>query len=150
MDGVTQKRIAFGGIEVTVPPPWHDITDEVEVDNAPYTLADSEGVGALQFSIALYEGGAVPDPSQEKLRDMALKFGEDRNLGDPFEESLFTHEALRGAGMNYQWGDDFIRVWYVSDGRSFAFVTYCCEWEHQRREVSLCEDIVKSLRFVPR
>jgi len=145
VDGVTQKQIAFGGVEVTAPPPWYDITDEV--DNSPYTLADSEGVGALQFSIALYQGGVVPNPSQEELRNMAMDFGKGRDLGDPLEECSFTIETLRGAGMSFRWADDFLRVWYVSDGKNLAFITYVCEWGEQYREILTCENIVKSLRF---
>ncbi|HEU6442383.1 MAG TPA: hypothetical protein VFF38_08475 [Microvirga sp.] len=148
MDGVTPIRLAFGGVEATVPGTWRDITDEVEADAPPYTLADpDEGVGALQFSIAAYQGGAMPAPSREELRDMALGFGKERDCGKPFEERLFTDEFLRGAAMSFRREEDFLRVWYISDGWNVAFITYVCEWSEQDRELSVCEDIVKSVRF---
>ncbi|PVE24374.1 hypothetical protein DC522_10930 [Microvirga sp. KLBC 81] len=151
MDGVTQKLIELGGGEVIVPDAWYDITDEVEADDPPYTLAEPDkGIGALQLSIALYQGGVAPAPSQDDLRNMALRFGEQRGLDEAFEEQVFMNESLRGAAMSFRWEEDFIRIWYVSDGRSIAFVTYVCEWGEQNRELSTCEDIVKSLRFGPR
>jgi hypothetical protein len=39
-------------VAVEVPCGWGDITDTVEADNPPYTLAHRDGVGALQFSVA--------------------------------------------------------------------------------------------------
>ena len=45
--------VAFDTFEVQVPRGWADITDTVEAANAPYTLAHRNGVGALQFSVAL-------------------------------------------------------------------------------------------------
>ena len=148
MDGV--KQIDLGGIEVSAPASWYDITDEVEGENPPYTLAEpEEGVGALQFSSAIHKGGVVPAPSPDDLRNMALDFGKRRSLGDAFDQQIFANGMLRGAGVSYRWEEDFIRVWYVSDGRNLVFITYVCDWVSRDRELSTCGNIVKSLRFGP-
>ena len=76
-------RIAFDTFAVQVPRGWADITDEVEADDPPYTLAHTDGVGALQFSVALYEGGPVPNPTPVDLRAMVREFGRKRGLGKP-------------------------------------------------------------------
>ncbi len=44
-------------------------------------------------------------------------------------------------------GGDFVRVWYVSDGLSFARVTYVCEAGRETEELADCEQIIGSLAF---
>ncbi|WP_224367707.1 hypothetical protein [Hyalangium versicolor] len=145
---MTSRQIRLGSVQVTVPEDWTDITDEVESPDKPYTLADSEdGVGALQFSVGLYKSGPIPNPTRADLRDMVLKFGEARELGDALDDATFETDSLVGAGMSYHAGENFVRVWNVSDKKNFALVTYVCQWGKQEQELSLCEDIVQSLRF---
>ncbi len=44
--------------------------------------------------------------------------------------------------------DAFFRVWYLSDGSSFALATYTCALENETKgEVTECEQIVRSVRF---
>jgi hypothetical protein len=59
----------FGGISVVAPHPWIDTTDDVKADEAPFTLAKQNiGVGALQFSIALYQEGEEPNITVSDLK----------------------------------------------------------------------------------
>ena len=126
------------------------MTSELADPDAPYTLADPDGgIGALQLSFALYEGGSQPRPSESDLLAMARELGQQQALGTPSEEAIFSEDSLRGAGVSFHSGEDFIRVWYVSDGRSIARVTYVCEWGRHELERPTCEDIIRSLRFPP-
>jgi hypothetical protein len=147
---MTSQLISLGPVQLTVPEDWADITHELEGTDNPYTVADpQDGVGALQLSFGLFQGGKVPDPSEKELRTMVLRFGEERGMGDALDESTFSKGPLAGAGMSFHTGEDFMRVWFVSDGKNFALVTYTCAWDAQEREVSLCEEIVQSLQFQP-
>jgi hypothetical protein len=139
-------RVAFDTFAVEAPRGWADITDTVEADNPPYTLAHRNGVGALQFSVALYESGPVPDPTPAVLRGMVEEFGHKRGLGEP---SAIVAEPgpPRLAAGSFAWGEDFLRVWQVSDGRNFAFVTYTCAAEDMGAELEVCERIVRSIVF---
>ena len=111
------------------------------------TLAKPDGVGALQFSPALYESGPLPSPSSADLRSLALQFGESRGLGEPFDLGQFE-SRVSGAGASYCSEGDLVRVWYVSDGRNIMLVTYVCDWEDRDREMSECEEMLKTIRFV--
>lgn len=147
---MTLRQITLGPVQLTVPEDWADITDELEGDDNPYTVADpQDGVGALQLSLGLFQGGKMPNPSERELRDMVLRFGEEQGLGNALDDSTFTKGDLVGAGMSFHSGEDFIRAWYVSDGKNFALLTYTCTWGEQERETSLCEEIVQSLQFQP-
>lgn len=148
---MTTRQISLGPARLSVPNDWADITEELEGDNKPYTIADpQDGVGALQLSLGLFAEGATPNPSESDLRAMVLQFSEENNLGAARDDSTFSKGELVGVGMSFHSGDDFIRAWYVSDGKNFVLFTYTCTWGEQERELSLCEEIIQSLQFAPK
>jgi hypothetical protein len=143
---VTAQRLTFGGITLEAAPGWKNITGELEEPNPPFTLAKSDGVGALQLSPALYRHGPIPAPTTDDLLEMAEKFGSQRNLGHPFDQG--AHQgAISSAGVSYHSRDDFIRAWYVTDGRNFALITYVCKWGLETEELAECEEMIKGIQF---
>jgi hypothetical protein len=143
----TQKTFKFGGIVVSAPEPWRDVSDEVEVGDSVFTLGQDDGLGALQFSIAIYQHGLLPCPTVADLISMVKEFGIKRKLDDAFDCQTEDGD-LRIAGCSYRFEGQFLRIWYVTDGRSFAFVSYNSKWEMQNRELPDCEGIVRSIRFI--
>jgi len=141
-------RIAFDSFSVVTPPGWEDIAAPVEADEPPFTLARGDGFGALQFSIALYLSGPVPDPSPNDLSAMVTTFAVARGLDSPSEVAVESG-PLRLAAGSFAWGENFLRVWQVSDGRNFAFVTFTCESGREGRELGECERIVRTIQFRP-
>ena len=49
--------VRFAVFTVLVPDGWEDVTDSLDIEDPPITLARADGVGALQFSIAAYSSG---------------------------------------------------------------------------------------------
>jgi hypothetical protein len=138
--------IRFPVFSVVAPPGWVDITDSLEHMETPPTLARGDGIGALQFLTAIYSHGERPDPSLDQLLVMLQEFGESRGLGTPV--AVVTRaERLRLAAGSFISDGDFVRAWYVSDGLSFALVTYVCEAGREAEELADCEQIVRSLAF---
>jgi hypothetical protein len=129
-----------------VPNGWGDITHTLESNDSPCTLAHRDGVGALQFSVALYKSGLVPDSTPAALESMLGEFGRARELGEPSALVTESGPPMLAAG-SFAWGEDFLRVWQVSDGRNFAVATYTCAAEHAGRELAACERIVRSIIF---
>lgn len=125
---------------------WWDITDEVEAADAPWTLARPDGVGAFQFSIATYKSGRIPNPTAQDLLSLLRDFASSRQLGES-ADVVVEDGDLRLAGASFRSGDDFLRVWYVSDGWSFAMVTYTSVWDEQHSELVDCEQMIRTLRF---
>ena len=125
---------------------WFDVTHELDVPNPPWTFSKLDGVGAFQFSIATYKRGAVPSPSASVLLSLLREFAVLHELGEPAD--IITEESdLRLAAASFQSGGNFMRVWYVSDGYSFAKVTYTCACGVEQAELSDCEQMVRTLRF---
>src|ERR1044071_8328859 len=125
---------------------WCDITDEVEAADPLWTLARPDGVGAFQFSIATYQSGLIPNPTPRDLLSLLRDFASSRHLGEP-TDVVVEDADLRLAAGNFRFGEDFLRVWYVSDGESFAKVTYTCAWGAQHSELLDCEQMIRTLRF---
>lgn len=140
-----KRQMQFDLFEIDAPDVWLDTTN-YDRDEEPTTLAKQDGVGALQFSIARYSGGRVPNPSSEDLLEMALQFGKSHGFGAAFNLTSQTG-PLSVAAASYRDSGDFIRVWYVSDGFSFAFVTYICLPGSESSELADYEAIVRSIQF---
>jgi hypothetical protein len=137
----------FGCISVVAPYTWIDSTKNIEADNAPFTLSKKDvGVGALQFSIALYTGGDEPNITLPDLKRLLAEFADDKSLGEGFDEEVHENR-LSFVAASYSWGTDLLRAWYCSDERNVAFITYVCDWEKKGEEVNECGEIIKSLRF---
>lgn len=142
------KDVRFDNFCVTVSGEWEDITASLDDPKAPYTIAKPEsGVGALQFTPAVYRGGAIPSPSMEDLEAMLTEFARHRELGQPIEHEEFSSRISR-ASSTFRSGSDFVRVWYLSDGRNIMLATYVCDWSSRLLEAEECETIIRSLRFV--
>ena len=136
------KTIRGEGFEVQVPDDWQ----RLEQPGDAFTLADPiGGVGALQISIApssTWEKPTVPD-----LREVIAAMAEANQLSAPVASSYFDGEALRGATADFRGGEDFIRVWCVSEGTGFALATYVCRTGSEGAEAEVTEAIVRSLKF---
>ncbi len=146
---MTTRLLKFQDFQVEPGPEWRDITHSLKQQDMPYTIAKDDGMGALQFSVRLYRGGAVPSRTIMDLHSMVMEYGQRNQLGVPFVESAFQ-DSISGVGASFHVGADFVRIWCLSDMANIAFATYVCEWSHREREVDECEQIVRSLRFVCR
>lgn len=141
------RRKRCPGFTALVPDNWRDVTDSLKGEECPFTLAVPDGgVGALQFSPALYRSGPVPSPTTYDLAAMLMEFAEKQRLGQPFESVTFV-DGLIGAMAKFHAGDDFIAIWYVSDGENIMLVTYVCDWTSKDVEIDVCQAIVESIRF---
>jgi len=144
---VTHRVLDFGEFYLSVAVGWEDITATLDDGDAPLTVADPiSGVGALQFSPAIYKDGRVAHVGPQDLRALLDEFASQQGLGDPFDRSTYSDEtAVEGA--SFRSGEDLIRVWYASDGRSVMLATYVCEWSHRGQETPQAERTVQSIRF---
>jgi hypothetical protein len=144
---VKRKRLRFPGFSILVDPRWSDTTQSLQDPNAPFTVEDREkGVGALQFSAALYRSGECPAPTPQALLDLVKDFGRRRNLGSPSDAVMFQEKVV-GAAASYRIKGDFVRVWYVSDGKNILLITYLSEWAKRFQEKKEYERIPREVSF---
>src|SRR5439155_17394908 len=105
---------------------WVDITSDVETSNTPFTLARSDGVGAIQFSTAEFVGGKLPNITLNDLGELLVGFAASKRLGVGYDP-MATHQPVLIIARSFDFGPKFLRVWYCSNGRDIALVTYVCE-----------------------
>ena len=139
----------FAGLKLELHNGWIDVTDDLQ-ENAPYTLGLSiDALGALQFSVARYKEGKHPEISFGKLQELLTSFF----LQNKFEEASERVDWFDG--VTYVRGDHvdgnvLFRIWYVTDGKNIALVTYTTEQRNDPNldpELKQAEEIVRSIRF---
>lgn len=145
---MTTRTVVFESFSVDIEGDWKDITETLEDTDSPITFANlNSGVGALQFSVAMYRRGKLPDVSLGDLAELLRLFATNRGLGAPFDNATFPDNPFV-LGESFRKGDDFIRVWYCSDGKNLVLATYICNWEKSSVEVEAAESIVRSISFI--
>ena len=142
------RRVAFGGVMMDLLPGWMDTTGDGE---HAFTFTRPDGFGAFQLSLAQYRSGPVPAATTSVLVELLDDRADRHGLGESFDRST-DEEPLRVAAASYRADGDFIRMWYVSDGASFAFATYVRQLDlkipdDDFAEVSDCEVMVRSIVF---
>jgi hypothetical protein len=142
------KEMQFEGFAVQAPEHWLDITEAVEGESPPITLAVEDGLGALQFSVAIYKTGPRPNSTSQTLREMLGEFAKGQNLGTPMD--IVANESPRPAvTAHFAWDDSYLRVWYASENGNFVFATYTVDKGSAfANELQEAEEIVRSLKFV--
>lgn len=136
------------GFTASMPEGWIDVTNDLP-DGSPTTLARPDGIGALQFTLAKYQSGALPKVGVNDLQELLTQFAISRDLGNP------SH-MHRGHGLHpYVSGDfgvqgELVRVWYLSNSKDVALITYvtqqpeCPEVHEELRDAT---SIVESFDF---
>jgi len=138
------KRVMLSlGVSIELADGRFDITDTLEADS-PFTLAREDGIGAFQLSLARFSSGAVPNATAEDLRGMLESFGSKRNLGSPIDVRIHD-QKVRCIGGSFS-SEDFIRVWYATNGRSFIFASHVAA-HTAPEEVAVCEQMIRSVEF---
>jgi hypothetical protein len=127
------NEYTLGNLRIVISPDWKDITDTLDDENAPFTLAKEAGVGAFQFSTAEYRGGKHPAITMADLDDLRSSFARGQGFPDGFDE-IAVEGAMMVSGGSYHAGENLMRVWYCSDGPNVVFATYVSDWNLRNGE----------------
>lgn len=122
------SRVQFAGLSIVLPQGWVDVTDDIPGEPPP-TLAKEGGFGVLQFSVARYRSGAEPNIDTNALREMMNEFARSRRLGRVGTIGESTGKLL-SVTTNFASAEELIRVWYLTNARDVALVTYVALAEH--------------------
>lgn len=140
-------RVNFDSFSVEAGEGWQDVTQELNMDNAPLTLAKTTGAGMLQFSVNVKKGiesSLQADP--EVMLNHIYNWAKERSLGEGLNP-LTTKSPLPFAAASFHSGSEFIRIWLLSDNTNTALITYLSAWEDREAEISECEAMVHSFQF---
>ncbi|WP_342251150.1 hypothetical protein [Sphingomonas sp. OTU376] len=138
--------VKFHGLQFDLPAQWADVTDDLP-EGSPPTLARPSGVGAIQFTTAVYRAGLKPDVTNQDLRNLVVDFCNRLSFRPgEFEERT---DRLISAGCVVAGTDDLTAVWYVSNGRDIALITYSGTGWGEPSKFELCQarQIVATVEF---
>lgn len=138
------KKEKLGGAVVLMPSTWENITDSVSSPHRPWTLAKKNGWGALQFTIALYDGGAKPNVSFDTLEDTVRSTAATMEFRQPTQFTRKTEGSRFMVSADFCDREQFVRVWHLTDGWNFAWIT---SPEEERTELPEAETIVSTIEF---
>jgi hypothetical protein len=142
-------RVQLSNFSFDVPDDWCDITPEDD-ESYPFTIAREGGVGAIQFSFALWVGGKKPAIGAEKLHEMFARFCETQAL--PIECRSFNSAAGSAIGGSCITPEALSGAWYVSDGVNVALITFTsmdAADPESMSELVVAEGVVSSATFHP-
>lgn len=144
MDNGEAMPVLFHGLRFDLPSGWTDITDDLP-EGSPATLARPSGSGAIQFSLGAYRSGANPDVTAEHLRALLVDFCSRNSLdtGD-LEE---TTARITTVGCVARAEGEIVAVWYLTNGRDVALVTYASQASDYAEELSQARGLVATIDF---
>ncbi len=142
-----EKVVWDGVFSLEVPRDWviH------EEDNIISIFDEENGVGVIQIS--LVERNSSEAPTKLEARELAVYYIEQRKwevqkdsitmfeIGES-PASVFDAEELSDEGLDH-W-----TVWHISGSKNLAFLTYNCLLADKHTELSMCDSIVKSFRWL--
>jgi hypothetical protein len=144
-------RLAFEGFTVICPEGWLATLDESTYSDpsgaAPVRLLPAHGFGELLVSRPALHPDEQPGADAVELESLAREWGLRRGIDEPLSVSTEVREGSAGASASYRLGDEFIQLWFVSNGSSMLKVSYVCPWSERDRDRAAREALVGSLRF---
>lgn len=114
--------VQFYGITFDAPDGWQDITESLP-EGSPPTISKASGASVVQFSIAKYSGGKLPNISLDDLKSFTIEFCQKEDIE---VKNIFTGKkfGMMHAGVSSKTADELLDAWYLSNGKDIVFVTY--------------------------
>jgi len=144
MDSGEAMLVQFHGLRFDLPSGWTDITDDLP-EGSPATLARPSGCGAIQFSLGAYRSGANPIVTAESLRALLADFCSRKSL-DPGEVEETT-ARITTVGCVARAEGEIVAVWYLTNGRDIALVTYVSQASDYAEELGEARGLVATIDF---
>lgn len=143
-------RAAFGGFSAVVPEGWKAGRDEVTYseagEHAPMRFRSPGRRGTLRVNVPWLDADEQPGADPDELEALAREWGLRRGLDEPLACAAEVVGGLGRAAASYRLGEDFVEVWFVSDGSALIKASYVCRWEDREIDRAARTALAGSLR----
>ena len=141
---------AYDGFTITLPPGWDDILEDATFSDPdqlpPASFARRGGVGTLVVGVPLV-ADEIPSARPDDCAALVRDWGRRRGQREPLAVHLDSDARGGWATGTFRVADDFVQVWFLSNGRALLHASYVCPWGSEQVERDAREAIVASLRF---
>ncbi|MCP9230865.1 hypothetical protein NMG46_11490 [Mesorhizobium sp. LMG 17147] len=140
-------RVEFHGLTFDLPAGWVDIAGDLPEGSPPTLAKETDGCGAIQFSIAKYRSGEKPNVDVDVLRTFMIQFCNHNSI-DVRHITQHESEGIVSVGVLSETTEKLLSAWYMSNGNDFVFMTYLClADEDYLEELDVARSIVSSISF---
>lgn len=143
-------RSAFDGFSAIVPEGWKAGRDEVTYseagEHAPMRFRSPGRRGILRVSVPWLDPDEQPGRDPDELDALAREWGLRRGVDTPMACTTEIHDGVARAAASYKLGEDFVEVWFVSDGETLIRASYVCRWDDRDIDRAAREALAGSLR----
>lgn len=142
---------AFEGFSAMVPEGWTASRDEVTYSepglHAPIRFDSPGRRGVMRVNVPWLDPDEQPGADPEELDALAREWGLRRGKDEPFSAATeLLPGGLARASAAYKIADEFIQVWFVSDGATLVQASYVCKWDDRDHDRAAREALAGSLR----
>ena len=146
------ERQVYDGFSVVLPQGWVELEDdgtfaESDGDLPIRFTREGGGEGMVLVTVPLFHPDDQPGDDPAELEALALGWGARRGLAAPIASATQARRIGTMATAVYALRDQFVQLWFFSDGSSLLHATYVCAWDAREAERASREAIVASLRF---
>ncbi|MER8730251.1 hypothetical protein NKH28_10445 [Mesorhizobium sp. M1227] len=141
-------RVEFYGLTFDLPAGWVDIAGDLPEGSPPTLAKETDGCGAIQFSIAKYRSGEKPNVDFNVLRTFMIQFCHNNSI-DVGHISNIESDGIISVGVLSETGDQLTSAWYLSNGNDVVFMTYVgmANDTDCLKELGVAKAIVSSISF---
>ncbi|MER9244506.1 hypothetical protein [Mesorhizobium sp. M0145] len=141
-------RVEFYGLTFDLPAGWVDITGDLPEGSPPTLAKETDGGGAVQFSIAKYRSGEKPTVDFNVLRPFMIQFCQNNSI-DVGHITNNESEGIISVGVLSEAVDQLLSAWYLSNGNDVVFMTYVgmANDTDCLKELDVARAIVSSISF---
>lgn len=144
-------RLAFEGFSIDLPNGWSEALDEATYSDTnelpPHAFCTERGPGTFYVALPALEPEEVPAADPAELAALARDWGARRGVDAPLRVAGAAHPAGAVGSADFRVGDDFVAVWFLSDGEGVLCASYVCPWPERDAERDAREHIAASLLF---
>jgi len=144
------SRTAFEGFSVVVPEGWKARRDEVTYSEpgpfAPMRFHPPGRAGVLRAQVPWLDADDQPGADPDELEALAREWGLRRGISEPHLCASEVRDGLARAVASYRLKDEYVEVWFISDGTTLIKTSYVCKWDERDQHRAAREALVGSIR----
>lgn len=144
-------RSDFDTFSMALAPGWRQTEEEASysdpAEGSRTMFSRRGGEGSLYVSLLPIRPDDPPSESPEHVEGLARNWGRARGIAAPLVLTWQRREDGVLAFAEYKLADDYVAVWYLSNGEATLHASYTSGWRAREEERAARDAMIASLSF---